>query len=69
MYQKGKGVPQDYKEAAKWWRQSAEQGNAFAQALLGKMYYNGWGVPKDYREAGKWIRKSAKNTKLNERLE
>ena len=28
MYSKGKGVPQDYKEAAKWFRKAADQGNA-----------------------------------------
>ena len=28
MYDKGQGVPQDYKEAVKWTRLSAEQGNA-----------------------------------------
>ena len=26
MYQKGKGVPQDYKEAVKWYMLAAEQG-------------------------------------------
>ena len=35
MYAKGDGVPQDYKEAVKWFRLSAEQGNAKAQSNLG----------------------------------
>ena len=34
-YDKGEGVPQDYKEAVKWFRLSAEQGNARAQYNLG----------------------------------
>jgi TPR repeat protein len=34
MYSKGHGVPQDYKEAIKYFRLSAEQGNADAQMVL-----------------------------------
>ena len=40
MYLKGKGVEQDYKEAAKWTHKSAEQGLALAQHNRGWMYYN-----------------------------
>jgi len=49
----------DYKEAVKWWKLSAEQGDALAQTLLGSMYDNGDGVPQDYKEAVKWYRLSA----------
>tara|TARA_B100000686_G_scaffold125141_1_gene132594 strand:- start:939 stop:1187 length:249 start_codon:yes stop_codon:yes gene_type:complete len=35
----------DYKEAAKWYRLSAEQGDEAAQYNLGQMYYEGKGVP------------------------
>ena len=59
MYYKGEGVPQDYKEAVKWWRKAAEQGDAEAQSNLGEMYYKGEGVPQDYKEAIKWFRKAA----------
>ncbi len=31
----GEGVPQDYAEAAKWYRLAAEQGNVKAQFKLG----------------------------------
>ena len=31
MYDKGQGVPQDYKEAFNWYRKSAEQGDAEAR--------------------------------------
>ena len=34
MYHEGQGVPQDYKEAIKYFRLSAEQGNADAQMVL-----------------------------------
>jgi len=53
------GVPQDYKEAAKWVRLAAEQGVAKAQYALGRCYYIGAGVPQDYKEAVKWFRLAA----------
>ncbi len=59
MYYKGKGVPQDDQEAAKWYRKAAEQGNAKAQYNLALMYYKGKGVPQDDQEAAKWYRKAA----------
>jgi TPR repeat protein len=31
IYVKGNGVPQDYREALKWYRRAADQGNAAAQ--------------------------------------
>jgi len=54
MYDNGDGVPQDYKEAVKWWKLSAEQGRASAQYNLGLMYKNGQGVPQDYVLAHMW---------------
>ena len=53
------GIPQDYKEAVKWYRLAADQGYASAQFLLGTMYFNGQGVPQDYKEAVKWYRLAA----------
>ena len=47
MYYFGKGVPQDYGEAAKWFRKVAEQGITVAQFNLGLMYHQGEGVPKN----------------------
>jgi uncharacterized protein len=38
MYVKGQGVSQDFVEAAKWLRRSAEQGSVPSQELLGKAY-------------------------------
>jgi TPR repeat protein len=52
-------VPQDYKEAVKWYRLAAEQGNADGQTNLGVMYANGQGVPQDFKEAVKWYRLAA----------
>jgi len=59
MYANGEGVPQDYAEAAKWWRKSADQGYAKAQYNLGLLNENGIGVPKDLAEAARWYRKAA----------
>ncbi|MBN2318177.1 MAG: TonB family protein [Acidobacteria bacterium] len=60
MYLKGNGVPQDYKEAEKWFRKAAKKGISEAQANLGIMYLQGIGVTQDYKEAEKWFRKAAK---------
>lgn len=59
MYSTSWGVPQDYKEAAKWARLAADQGDADAQAVLGDMYAEGNGVPQDYKAALKWYRLAA----------
>ena len=53
------GVPQDHKEAYRWYRQAAEQGYAAAQIQMGGMYYDGEVVSRDYLEASKWYRKAA----------
>ena len=54
MCAKGKGVPEDDREAVKWTRKAAEQGRASAQNNLGVMYQNGEGVPQDYVKAYAW---------------
>ena len=59
MYENGKGVTQDYKEALKWYPKAAEQGNAYGQNSLGIMYDSGHGVPKNHAEAVKWFSKAA----------
>jgi TPR repeat protein len=58
-YEQGDGVPQDYAQAAKWYRKAADQGNADAAVFLGLMYYSGKGVPQDHAEALKLFRKAA----------
>ena len=54
LYDQGHGVPQDYAQAAVWWRKAAEQGDADAQYTLGLDYDLGQGVPQDYAEAYFW---------------
>src|SRR5205809_853742 len=59
MYYKGRGLPQEYTEAARWYRKAADQGDAMAQQTLGYMHYNGQGLPQDYTEAIRWYKKAA----------
>jgi len=58
-YYRGRGVPQNDSEAAKWFRLAADQGNAAARFTLGVMYGEGRGVPQDYVEAARWYRLAA----------
>lgn len=75
MYDQGKGVTEDSKQAFNWYRKSAENGYSIAQNNLGYMYANGaieWPqyglgdtndnssrVPLDYKKAVYWYRKAA----------
>ena len=49
----------DFKEAANWYRQAAELGDAQAQVNLGQLYFDGRGVPFDPVQAYKWFKLSA----------
>lgn len=60
MYDQGKGVPQNNKEAMRWYYLAAEQGDARAQYNLGLMHANGQGVPQNYSEAYFWVDLAAK---------
>jgi S1-C subfamily serine protease len=58
-------VVKDEAEAVKWFRKSAEQGNASAQYNLGICYYNGQGVVKNEIEGYKWFLLAAAQGALN----
>ena len=58
-YDSGQGVPQDYREAVRWYRKAADQGHANAQHNLGVCYAKGKGVAQDYSEAVTWYRRAA----------
>lgn len=45
----------DYHDAIKQFSELAEQGDPYAQFMLGKMYAIGEGVTKDYLQAYKWL--------------
>ena len=61
IYTNGIGVPQDDKEAVKWYLLAAEQGYASAQYNLGLMYNNGEGVPQDHVMAYAWVNLAGAN--------
>src|SRR5215469_10939351 len=49
----------NYDAALRESRPLAEQGNAEAQVLVGKMYMMGQGIPRDRDQALKWFRAAA----------
>ena len=55
LYYDGKGVPQDFAEAARWFLKSADHGYVSAERNLGNMYAVGKGVKLDYVQAYKWL--------------
>jgi uncharacterized protein len=55
MYENGKGVTQDYKEAMRWYRLAADYpGYGVPMYALGSMYAKGRGVAQDYVRAYTW---------------
>jgi TPR repeat protein len=58
-FQTGRGAPQDYAEALKWYRMAAEQGDPEALTNIGWFYQNGWGAPRDDAEAFRRYHKAA----------
>lgn len=59
IYLRGRGVPQDYGEALRWYRKAAEQNSANGEVGVGAAYYHGYGVPTDYVESMRWYRRAA----------
>ena len=68
IYRNGQGVPQDNKEAARWYGLAADQGYALGQYNLGLMYAKGRGVPQDYIQAYMWYNLAASNSRGDLRL-
>lgn len=56
-YESGRGVAQDFAEAARWYQKAADAGNPGAQAHLGNLYAEGRGVARDATAALKWYRR------------
>jgi len=59
MYYRGRGLPQDDRAAAEWFRRAADQGDTSAQFYLGGMYSEGRGVPQVYTEAARFYQMAA----------
>ena len=66
LSEQGYGTAKSYVNGIKWYRKSADRGNAYAQYTLGSIYENGRtgnppaveGVPVNYNEALKWYLKA-----------
>ena len=59
IFERGLGVPPDYREAATWYRKAADQGHARAGVNLAHLYEKGLGVEQDVLEALKLYRAAA----------
>ena len=64
-YRDGIGVKRNMTEAVKWYRMSAEQGDADAQYNLGICLLYGKGTAKNPKEAADWFEKAARQDKLD----
>lgn len=59
LYANGRGVPQDYTTARRWFEKAAAQGHGWAQNQLGQLSADGLGVPQDYKKALQWWEQAA----------
>ena len=59
LYFHGRGVAQNYQQAAAWFQKAANQGHADAQLFLASMYAEGIGVAQDRQQAAAWFQKAA----------
>jgi hypothetical protein len=62
MYAVGKGVQQNFSEAAKWWGKAAEGGHVLAANNVAMLYRGGSGVPANRVLADKWTKFVAEQT-------
>jgi len=59
LYAKGDGVQQDYRTAAKYYKNAAEYGDLNSQLLLGSFFAKGLGVSQDVIQAHAWFNLAA----------
>jgi TPR repeat protein len=68
IYQEGKGVSPDEREAFKWYLKAADQGDDRAQTIIGIDYKFGEsGTPKDIHVAARWFRMAAQKGNIEAR--
>lgn len=59
-YSDGKGVTQDYKQAADWFQKAASKNDVDAEMRLAALYRDGSkNFPRDMQQAADWYRKAA----------
>lgn len=59
MYRLGSGVERSYRDAAMWYRRTAERNSLVGLLRLGQFYRSGMGVPKDKEEAFRLLNTAA----------
>ena len=59
LYQAGRGVPQSYGQAKKWFEEAAKQGHPEAQVNLGTLYLHGDAPPQSTQMALFWFDRAA----------
>lgn len=64
-YRTGTNVPENFTEAARWYRAAAELGLADAQNNLGAMLLSGSGIAKNPKDAVLWYRKAAEQSQMH----
>ncbi len=60
LYERGRGVPRNAKEALKWYEKAARAGNVKAMHNLAVMLTNGQGGRTSYAEAARWFLSAAR---------
>lgn len=63
-FAEGKGVKQDFEQAATWYQRAATQGLAAAQYRLAALYERGIGVKADVARAKAWYKRAAEQGNL-----
>jgi uncharacterized protein len=61
MYERGRGVQQDFELAVRWYVEAAKARNPPAQYNIGLAYVSGKALPQDYVKAMFWFREASKN--------
>jgi hypothetical protein len=60
LYERGKGIEQNQRQASQWYEKSALQGHVDAQYNIALMYATGRGIEKNERIAMMWFASAAK---------
>ena len=68
MYASGEGVSRDDKEAFKWYKKAADNGDVKAQNIIGIFYSEGIGVSKDSDKSLKYLNKSSESGSSHSQL-
>jgi TPR repeat protein len=58
MFEKGEGISVDMAEAARWYREALELGNANGAEHLARLHRDGRGMPKDIEAAKQLYQKA-----------